>query len=97
MEQTGRRLIELKNLGAGSVNVLNAIGVRSLTDLAAIGSVQAYRRILQHGIHVSPSMLYAMEAALQDISINAMDAALKMHLEKVAERIEQEENGAQAG
>lgn len=96
MEQLGRRLIELKNLGAGSVNILNAVGIRSLTDLAAIGSVQAYRRIRQHGIHVPHSMLYAMEAALQDIHLNAMDPALKVHLDSLAERIEREESGAAA-
>ena len=88
---TDTKLIELKNLGAASVNILNAIGVRTYGDLNTIGSVQAYRRIRRRGIHVSRAMLYAMEGALLDLHWKSLDAALKVQLVQMAERIEEEE------
>lgn len=91
-----KKLIELKNLGAASVNILNAIGVRTHGDLAAIGSVQAYRRIRQRGIHVSRALLYAMEAALLDVHWKSLDPALKVQLVQLAERIDREETEAEA-
>ncbi len=86
-----KKLIELKNIGASTVNILNSIGVRSLKDLKAIGSVQAYRRIRQRGVHVSRALLYAMEGALLDIPWQSLDPALKAQLVQMAERIYQEE------
>lgn len=87
-----KKLIELKNMGAASVNILNAIGVRTSVDLAALGSVQAYRRIRQRGIHVSRAMLYAMEGALLDVPWKSLDPALKVQLVQMADRIEREES-----
>jgi DNA transformation protein len=92
-----KRLIELKNLGASSVNILNAVGIRTHAELAAIGSVQAYRRIRQRGILVSRAMLYAMEGALLDVPWKSLDPALKVQLVQMAERINQEETAAEAG
>lgn len=91
-----KKLIQMKNLGAASVNILNSIGVRSYHDLASLGSVQAYRRIRQRGIHVSRAMLYAMEAALLDVPWQSLDPALKAQLVQTAERIDREENEAEA-
>lgn len=91
-----RKLIQMKNLGAASVNILNYIGVKTYGDLAALGSVQAYRKIRQRGIHVSRAMLYAMEAALLDVPWQSMDPALKAQLVQTAERIDREENAANA-
>ncbi len=91
MEVADKKLIELKNLGAASVNILNAIGVRTYADLEAIGSVQAYRRIRQRGIHVSRAMLYAMEAALLNVHWKSLDPGLKAQLVQMADRIDQEE------
>jgi DNA transformation protein len=85
------KLIELKNLGAASVNILNAIGVRTLGDLEAVGSAQAYRRIRQRGIRVSLAMLYAMEGALLDVHWKSLEADVKARLVQTAEHIEQEE------
>lgn len=86
-----KKLIELKNIGASTVNILNSIGIRSLEDLKAIGSVQAYRRIRQRGVHVSRSLLYAMEGALLNIPWKSLDPALKAQLVQMADRIYQEE------
>lgn len=90
----GKKLIQMKNLGAASVNILNSIGVKTYADLTALGSVQAYRKIRQRGIHVSRAMLYAMEAALLDVPWQSLDPALKAQLVQTAERIDREENAA---
>lgn len=90
------KLIQMKNLGAASVNILNSIGVKTYEDLAHLGSVQSYRRIRQRGIHVSRAMLYAMEAALLDVPWQSLDPALKAQLVQTAERIDREENEADA-
>lgn len=83
-----KKLIELKNLGAASVNILNTVGIRTYGDLANIGSAQAYRKIRQRGIHVSRALLYAMEGALLDQHWKTIDPALKAHLVQLAETIE---------
>lgn len=90
-----KKLIELKNLGASTVNILNSIGIRTQQELQAIGSVQAYRRIRQRGVHVSRALLYAMEGALLDIPWQSLDPALKVQLVQMAERIDQEETAAE--
>jgi DNA transformation protein len=90
-----KKLIELKNLGASTVNILNSIGIRTQQELQAIGSVQAYRRIRQRGVHVSRALLYAMEGALLDIPWQSLDPALKVQLVQMAERIALEETEAE--
>ena len=90
-----KKLIELKNLGASSVNVLNAVGIHTLRELQAVGSVKAYRMIRQHGVQVSLAMLYALEGALLDIPWQTLNPALKAQLVKMAERINQEEADAE--
>ena len=78
-------LIELKNLGAASVNILRAIGVNTYDDLKAMGSVNAYRRIKARGINVSKVMLYALEGALLDIHWKALPLDLKERLVEESE------------
>ncbi|MBK8287251.1 MAG: TfoX/Sxy family protein [Cellvibrionales bacterium] len=85
----------MKNLGPSTVNVLNSIGIRTQQELQAVGSVQAYRRIRQKGIHVSRALLYAMEGALLDMPWQSLDPALKVQLVQMAERIYQEETEAE--
>jgi DNA transformation protein len=90
-----KKLIELKNLGAASVNILKTIGINTYEDLRKTGSVKAYRCIRQRGLHASRALLYAMEGALQDISVQSLDAALKIQLVQLADRIDQEETDAE--
>ena len=85
----------MKNLGPSTVNVLNSIGIRTQQELQAVGSVQAYRRIRQKGVHVSRALLYAMEGALLDMPWQSLDPALKVQLVQMAERIYQEETEAE--
>lgn len=93
---SGRKLIEMKNLGASSINLLAHIGIRTPDDLRAVGSVNAYRRIRQHGARVSVALLYALEGALLGISWQDMDIGLKAQLVQMAERINQEESAVTA-
>ena len=90
-----KKLIEMKNLGPSTVNVLNSIGIRTQQELQAVGSVQAYRRIRQKGILVSRALLYAMEGALLDMPWQSLDPALKVQLVQMAERIYQDETEAE--
>ena len=73
-------LIELKNLGMASVNILHAVGVNSYEDLSNIGAVEAYCRIKARGIHVSKVMLYALQGALMDVHWNDLTPELKAQL-----------------
>lgn len=81
-------LLELKNLGMASVNILQAIGVNSYEDLAEMGPVQAYCRIKTRGIHVSKVMLYALQGALMDIHWNDLAPEMKAQLVEEADSIE---------
>ncbi len=79
-------LLQLKNLGTASVNILNAIGIHSYDDLKMLGPVEAYCRIKCRGINVSKVMLYAMQGALLDVHWNDLDPGLKQHLVSEAEK-----------
>jgi DNA transformation protein len=78
-------LLQLKNLGAASVNILHAVGINSYKDLQGIGSVGAYSRIKNRGIHVSKVMLYALEGALLDIHWNELQEDAKAQLVQASE------------
>lgn len=81
-------LLQLKNLGVASVNILRAIGVSNYEDLKNMGSVEAYRRIKDRGINVSKVMLYALEGALLDVHWKDIDPEHKARL--VSQASEQE-------
>ncbi len=85
MNYSQSELLELKNLGMASVNILHAIGVHTYEDLAEMGAVEAYRRIKNRGIHVSKVMLYALEGALMDIHWNELSPESKADLVRRAE------------
>lgn len=84
-------LLQLKNLGAASVNILRAVGVNSYEDLRQLGAVEVYRRIKKRGINVSRVMLYAMEGALLDVHWNQLDPEMKARLVREAEQPDPEE------
>lgn len=88
MTSPNTELLDLKNLGMASVNILNAIGVNSYDDLAQMGAVDAYCRIKARGIHVSKVMLYALQGALMDVHWNDLSPDLKSQLVAEAEQLE---------
>lgn len=87
-------LLELKNLGMASVNILQAIGVHTYEDLAKVGSVNAYCKIKDRGIHVSKVMLYALEGALMDKHWNDLSPELKASLVDKADNVDFREDDA---
>lgn len=92
MTQSHSDLLELKNLGAASVNILHAIGINSHDELKQVGAVEAYAKIKARGIHVSKVMLYALEGALSNVHWNDLEPELKESLLEEANRHEQMNN-----
>lgn len=88
MTSPNNDLLDLKNLGMASVNILHAIGVNSYDDLEQMGAVDAYCRIKARGIHVSKVMLYALQGALMDVHWNDLSPDLKSQLVTEAEQLE---------
>ncbi len=80
-------LLQLKNLGMASVNILNAIGIKNYQDLLETGAVETFRRIKARDIHVSKVMLYALQGALMDVHWNDLPPDMKIQLVNESEQI----------
>lgn len=78
-------LLQLKNLGMASVNILHAVGINTYAELRKVGAVEAYRRIKGRDINVSKVMLYALQGALLNIHWNDLSPDLKLQLVSEAE------------
>ncbi len=74
----------MKNIGPVSLEWLRAVGITSHEDLARLGSVEAYRMVKAHGFNASLNLLYALEAALQDIHWTALSPQIKAKLKAAA-------------
>lgn len=79
-------LLQLKNLGMASVNILHAVGINTFADLQRVGAVEAYLRIKARDINVSKVMLYALEGALKDVHWNDLPPETKIQLVAKAEQ-----------
>ena len=73
-------LSSLKNLGTASINILNAVGIKTHQDLHRTGSVNTYLKIKARGIRVSKVMLYALEGALLDVHWKELSVDIKNRL-----------------
>lgn len=73
-------IARLANLGPKSGQWLNAVGVYTRRDLEALGPVNAYRLLKQHGYPVSLNLVYAIEGALRGLDWNRLPLALKTEL-----------------
>ncbi|WP_226666128.1 TfoX/Sxy family protein [Microbulbifer aggregans] len=87
MHPSQSELLQLKNLGLASVNILHSIGIRTLDDLRRVGPVEAFINIRSRGINASRVLLYALQGALLDVHWNDLDPDLKARLVKEAERL----------
>jgi DNA transformation protein len=87
MHPSQSELLQLKNLGLASVNILHSIGIRSCEDLRRIGPVDAFISIRSRGINASRVMLYALQGALLDVHWNDLDPDLKARLVSEADRL----------
>jgi DNA transformation protein len=85
MSTNHSELLQLKNLGMASVNILHAVGINTYSDLSHTGAVEAYRKIRARHINVSKVMLYALQGALMDIHWNELPSDLKARLVAEAE------------
>ena len=72
-------------IGPVSREWLHEIGVTSLEDLQAIGSVEAYRRAHErHPDRVSLNLLYGLEALLLGIDWRVLPQEIKEELKRQA-------------
>lgn len=80
MSTSHSELLQLKNLGMASVNILHAVGINTYADLRRVGAVETYLRIKARDINVSKVMLYALQGALLNIHWNDLSPDLKSQL-----------------
>ncbi|MFD1215033.1 MULTISPECIES: TfoX/Sxy family protein [Microbulbifer] len=80
MHPSQSELLQLKNLGLASVNILHSIGIRTLEDLRRVGAVEAFISIRGRGINASRVLLYAIQGAILDTHWNDLDPDLKARL-----------------
>lgn len=83
-QRSGNTGTGLKNIGPTSAEWLRAIGIQSRDQLEQMGSIEAYRQIRLHGFNGSLNLLYALEAALQDVYWTALSAQTKSRLKAAA-------------
>jgi len=55
---------DLENLGASTVYILSAVGVKQRDQLEQLGAIAVYNRIRARGIRTSRVMLYSLHAAI---------------------------------
>jgi len=79
-------LLQLRNLGMASVNILHAVGINTCDELRRTGAVEAYRKIKARDINVSKVMLYALQGALMDVHWNDLPPGLKEQLVSEADQ-----------
>ncbi|WP_346837291.1 TfoX/Sxy family protein [Microbulbifer sp. SAOS-129_SWC] len=85
MHPSQSELLQLKNLGLASVNILHSVGIRSCEDLRRVGPVEAFINIRTRGINASRVLLYALQGALLDVHWNDLDPDLKERLASEAD------------
>lgn len=89
MTSSDCELLQSKNLGMATVNILRAIGINTFEQLREAGAVHAYRKIKERDIHVSKVMLYALYGAINDQPWQELDQATKEALVAEAEQTEE--------
>lgn len=57
---------KMRNIGPKSAAWLRQVGLRSLEDIAAAGTVDAFMKVRRAGFKPSLNLLYALEGALLD-------------------------------
>lgn len=76
----------LKNLGPKSARWLNAVGLYTLNDLKALGSIETYYILKERGFPVSLNLVYAIEGAILGHHWNKLSPEVRDEL-KVAVRL----------
>lgn len=84
-EESSTPIANLRNLGPASAAWLRDVGISSKSDLQRLGPVLVFRLVKQRHPGVSWSLLWAMEASLQDKDWRELDEATKARLRHQAE------------
>lgn len=58
--------VKMRNIGPKSAAWLRQVGLRTLDDLGAVGTVEAFMRVKRAGFKPGLNLLYAIEGALLD-------------------------------
>ena len=83
----------LPNLGETSAEWLEAAGITTRDDLAALGAAGAYVAVKQAGFRPSLNFLWAVAGALLDISWTAVPAEVKKQLLQEVAKLEEKAAG----
>ncbi len=81
--QDSTPLLGLRNIGPTIAARLEAVNIRTVGDLKAIGPAQAYRRVRENNPGVTIPVcyyLYALQGALDDVHWAALSAEMKQKL-----------------
>jgi hypothetical protein len=71
---------KLRNIGPKSAAQLRQVGIRTLDDLRATGSLDAFIKLKRAGFKPSLTLLYALEGALLDCHWQAIPAERRSEL-----------------
>jgi len=88
----------IRNLGDVGARWLASVGITTLEELAAVGSVEAFRRIREKHAGANIIALYALEGALLDMHWNELPPEVKDALhEQVGYRPKTKRNRGRGG
>ena len=76
---------KMRNIGPKSAAWLRQVGLRSLEDIAAIGTVDAFMKVRRAGFKPSLNLLYALEGALTDCHWQEVPESRRTELVQAAE------------
>ncbi len=76
---------KMRNIGPKSAAWLRQVGLRSLEDITAIGTVEAFMKVRRAGFKPSLNLLYSLEGALQDCHWQEIPEARRSELVQAAD------------
>lgn len=77
--------VKMRNIGPKSAAWLRQVGLRSLEDIAALGTVDAFMKVRRAGFKPSLNLLYALEGALLDCHWQEVPETRRSELVQAAE------------
>ena len=70
----------MRNLGPKSREMLESVGIETISDLRETGSIGAAAMLIRAGHRISLNMVYAIEGAIEDIDWRELPQLLKLEL-----------------
>ncbi len=87
----------IRNLGPKSVEMFARAGIHSADELRAMGSEEAYRRLLKSGSRPHFISFYALHMGLQGRPWNDLQGDEKVHLRRIFDEIVASVKGGDEG